>query len=187
MTPKSMLFAIGFCSLLCLEAPAQEEKSAKEGEKTYTEEEFQKAVQEEVAETMEKMGQGNLVDLMKELMEKEERIKLQKLKIKKKREELKANMKDIEKRVQEFSKEQQDFLGCIDEKEKNKVKRVDHMVDVVSGMTSERAAEVLSVQDADISVQILERLNPETVAKIFNKMDKEISARLQKQFLDMKK
>ena len=61
------------------------------------------------------------------------------------------------------------------------------MVDVISGMRPQSAADVLSVQDVDISVKILGDLPPEKVSKIFNSMDKEISARLQKQFMSMKK
>ena len=61
------------------------------------------------------------------------------------------------------------------------------MVDVISAMRPQNAADVLSVQDADISVQILEKLDPTKISKIFNSMDKEISARLQKQFMNMKK
>ena len=47
--------------------------------------------------------------------------------------------------------------------------------------------QVLSTQDADISVKILEKIDPTKASKIFNLMDKEVSARLQKQYLNMQK
>jgi flagellar motility protein MotE (MotC chaperone) len=61
------------------------------------------------------------------------------------------------------------------------------MVDVVSGMRPQNAADILSVQDVEIAVKILGKLEPTKVSKIFNSMDKEISARLQKQYMNMKK
>jgi flagellar motility protein MotE (MotC chaperone) len=54
-------------------------------------------------------------------------------------------------------------------------------------MKPQKAAELLSVQDSDISVKILELIKPERASKIFNLMDKEVSARLQKQYLNMAK
>ena len=54
-------------------------------------------------------------------------------------------------------------------------------------MRAAKAAEILSVQESDLTVQILGKLPPEKVSKIFNLMEKEVSARLQKQFMSMKK
>jgi flagellar motility protein MotE (MotC chaperone) len=61
------------------------------------------------------------------------------------------------------------------------------MVEVISGMKPQSAADVLAVQDPDLSVRILGQLEAQKASKIFNLMDKEVSARLQKQFLQMKK
>ena len=57
----------------------------------------------------------------------------------------------------------------------------------MSGMKPANAAELLSVQDSTISVQIISKLDPERVSKIFNLMDKAVSARLQKSYINMKK
>ncbi len=54
-------------------------------------------------------------------------------------------------------------------------------------MRPEKASQLLSVQGAEISVQILSEIDEKKASKIFNLMDKEISARLQKQYLDMKR
>ena len=51
----------------------------------------------------------------------------------------------------------------------------------------QKAAEILSVQDSSIAVQILQKIDPKKASKIFNFMDKDISAKLQKQYLLMKK
>ena len=65
--------------------------------------------------------------------------------------------------------------------------RVQQLVEVISNMKPQRAADLLSVQDPDISVRIFEKTNPTKASKIFNLMDKEVSARLQKQYLNMQK
>ena len=54
-------------------------------------------------------------------------------------------------------------------------------------MKPDKAASVLSVQDSEIAVQILQMIDPKKASKIFNFMDKEVSAKLQKQYLQMKK
>ena len=61
------------------------------------------------------------------------------------------------------------------------------VVEVISGMRPQNAADLLSVQESDLAVKILGQLDPAKVSKIFNLMDKEISAKLQKQFMTMKK
>ena len=106
----------------------------------------------------------------------------------KKREEfLVVNQKHFEKRVKDLLQEQGKILGCMDANKKKESDRVRHMVRVISNMKPNNAAQVLSVQDANITVVILGMLDPIKVSKIFNLMDKEISARLQKQYLTMKK
>lgn len=170
-------------------APAQDNKKeeAKPEKRLYTEEEFQKAVLEEVERYLQKAGNRKLVDFSKELVKKDQGLKLKEIEIEKMQQELTHNRESFKKKVIEFQKRQERFIGCIDEKQGEKNKRITHMVDVISGMRPANAADVLSVQDADISVQILEKLDPTKISKIFNSMDKEISARLQKQFMNMKR
>lgn len=157
------------------------------GKREYTEEEFKAAVQEEAAKMMKKAGSGNLVDFSKELLEKEEAIKVKELAVKKQQEELNMSMGDFKKKLVEFQDSQKKFLGCVDEKNAKADKRVSQMVEVISGMKPQNAADVLTVQDPDLSVRILSELDSAKASKIFNLMDKEVSARLQKQFLQMKK
>lgn len=170
-------------------ALAQDDKKeeTKPEKRLYTEEEFQKAVLEEVERYLQKAGNRKLVDFSKELVKKDQGLKLKEIEIEKMRQELDHNRESFKKKVIEFQKRQERFIGCIDEKQGEKNKRITHMVDVISGMRPANAADVLSVQDAEISVQILEKLDPTKISKIFNSMDKEISARLQKQFMNMKR
>ena len=107
--------------------------------------------------------------------------------LKKREQELLNIEKSLQGKLKEFRSKQDKVIGCIDENEKKSGKRIDHIVKVISGMKPANAAEVLSVQDSNISVQIISKLNPEKVSKIFNLMDKEISARLQKSYIDMKR
>ncbi|MBC7427609.1 MAG: hypothetical protein H7336_03290 [Bacteriovorax sp.] len=153
----------------------------------YTEEEFHVAVLEEATKMMKKAGSGHLVDFSRELLEKEESIKVKELAVKKEAEELEMNKGDFKKKLIEFQDSQKKFLGCVDEKNAQADKRISQMVDVISGMKPQNAADVLTVQDPDLSVRILRELDSAKASKIFNLMDKEVSARLQKQFLQMKK
>lgn len=160
---------------------------AENGKREYTEEEFKTAVMEEAAKLMKKAGSANLVDFSKELLEKEEAIKNKELTVKKEQEELEMSKGDFKKKLIEFQDSQKKFLGCVDEKNQKADKRISQMVDVISGMKPQSAADVLTVQDPDLSVRILGELDSAKASKIFNLMDKEVSARLQKQFLQMKK
>jgi flagellar motility protein MotE (MotC chaperone) len=54
-------------------------------------------------------------------------------------------------------------------------------------MKADKAAQVLAIQDPEITMKILGKLESKTVSRIFNLMDKEISARIQKQFMTMKR
>ena len=153
----------------------------------YTEEEFKTAVLEEATKLMKKAGSANLVDFSKELLEKEEILKNKELVIKKQQEELDLSRADFKNKLVEFQDSQKKFLGCVDEKNEKAEKRISQMVDVISGMKPQNAADVLTVQDPDLSVRILGELDSAKASKIFNLMDKEVSARLQKQFLQMKK
>lgn len=165
-------------------APA---KAVAPEKRTYTEDEFKKAVMTEAEKLLKKAGSGHLVDFAKELLEKEEANKVKELNVQKEQEQLKLNMNDFQKKVVEFQDSQKKFLGCIDSQNEKVEKRVTQMVEVIAGMKPQSAADVLSVQDPDLSVRILGQLEAQKASKIFNLMDKEISARLQKQFLQMKK
>ena len=61
------------------------------------------------------------------------------------------------------------------------------MVEVISNMRPQAAAQLLSVQENDIALKILGALDSVKVSKIFNLMTKEISSRLQKQYINMKR
>jgi len=172
-----------------------EAKSNKENEKdkteapkrNYSEEEFKKAVLDEAQKLMMKAGSGNLVEFSRELLKKEEDIKVKELEVKKQEDQLKMNIADFSKKVIEFQDSQKKFLACIDGQNEKSDKRVSQMVEVISGMKPQSAADVLSIQDPELSVRILLLLDSQKTSKIFNLMDKEVSARLQKQFLQMKK
>lgn len=173
------------CSLNAL--AKTEAKKEVTGKKEYTEEEFKTAVLEEATKLMKKAGSAHLVDFSKELMEKEDAIKMKEMGIKKKEEELKMNQEDFKKKLVEFQDEQNKFLGCVEEKKQKSEARLGHMVEIISGMKPQTAADVLTVQEADLAVRILGELESAKASKIFNLMNKEVSARLQKQFLQMKK
>ena len=73
----------------------------------------------------------------------------------------------------------------MEDHEKTQLLRVKQLVSVISNMRPQKAAELLSVQESQISVKLLQKIDPEKASKIFNLMDKEVSARLQKQYLNM--
>ncbi|MCB9060048.1 MAG: hypothetical protein H6622_00830 [Halobacteriovoraceae bacterium] len=156
-------------------------------EKTFTQNEVNELIEKEYAKRMKKIGRGKIIQFSNELLEKEKKIELQELEIKKREEQLKLNLTDLQNKIKSFQDKQASVLGCIDEKDKKVEGRIQHMVTIVSGMRPQNAADVLSVQDPDISVKILGLLDPVKVSKIFNVMDKEISARLQKQYMTMKR
>lgn len=183
-------------SVLCLSLFAQEEESVEapkgqvkteETKLTMTKDELDKRIHEKVQKYLQRMGRTQIVDFANELLKKEKAIEKREQDIKKREEQLLLSMKEFEKKIEDFHTKQQKILGCIDEKDKQVDSRVRHLVDIVGGMRPQQAANILSVQDADITVRILGKLPAEKVAKIFNLMDKEISARLQKQYMTMKK
>ena len=165
---------------------AQETK--KENNKlSFTKEEFRKAVMDEMAKKMKKIGRSKMTDFSNQLLVKEESLEKREFELEKKAQSLKINEKTFLKRVKSFNQRQEKFISCLDDVDSKDSKRIDHMVDVVSGMRPQNAADVLSVQDSSLSVQILAKLNAAKVSKIFNLMDKEVSARLQKQYMTMKR
>jgi flagellar motility protein MotE (MotC chaperone) len=156
-------------------------------EKVYTEEEFNKKLKEELEKNLKRLGRSGIIDLSNELLSKEQNISLKSLQVEKREQELELTRKDFEGRLKEFQDRQKKYLACLEDTEKTGDKRVSHMVEVISGMRPQNAADILSVQDSEITVKILGMLDPDKVSKIFNLMDKEISARLQKQYMTMKR
>ena len=181
---KLLFLFIGI--FLTLSAFSQEE-GEKPVEKKYTQKEFDEALEKALNAKLERFRPANIVTVSKELMEKEKKLSLYEIKLKDKEEQLNLSERELSKKYRELQTQQNKLISCIDNNDRDKKKRIDHMVDVVSGMRPATAAEVLSVQDVDISVRILDRLSATKVSKIFNSMDKEISARLQKQYMNMKK
>lgn len=155
--------------------------------KTYTEEDFIKKVNEEVKSKIETIKNKSVSDLTKELLDKEEKLKLKELDLVKQQDAIKVSESDIAKRYTELAEKQKDFLGCVQKINDESRSRITQVVEMISNMKPDKAASVLSVQDSEIAVQILQMIDPKKASKIFNFMDKDISAKLQKQYLQMKK
>lgn len=175
--------------LFCFATSAQDKKSsaAEVAEKKYSEKEYRDTLNKELDRAMKRASVEKLTELSKELLNKEEQLQLRELELQKAQQELELSRKNFESKVQEFQSKQNKFIGCLDKQDEQREKRINHMVDVVANMKPEVAAQVLSVQETDLSVEVLGKLDAGRVSKIFNLMDKEISARLQKQYLNMKK
>ena len=154
---------------------------------TYTQDEIDKIVNKKVLEKLKRTNGKNIVEFSKSLLKKEEDLKKIEIKLKRREEELQINSKELSDKINQFIKKQKKFIGCIDDVEKGKKKRISHLVEIVGGMKPAMAGNVLSVQDSGIAVKILSELPAIKMSKIFNSMDKEISARLQKQYMNMKR
>ena len=155
--------------------------------RVFTEEEFHKKVNDEVKKKVDVIKNKSVSDLTKELLDKEEVLRLKEIDLIKQRDSLKVAEGDLAKRYQELAEKQKDFIGCVNKNNEDNKARIGQLVEMVSNMKPEKAASVLSVQDSDIAVQILQMIDAKKASKIFNFMDKEISAKLQKQYLLMKK
>jgi flagellar motility protein MotE (MotC chaperone) len=153
----------------------------------YTEADFIKKVAEEVKKKVDDIKNKSVADLTKEIIEKEETVKLRELELEKKEEQVQIHSKELEKKVKSFDTNQQSILGCVLKNEEEQKSRIAQQVEVISNMLPAKAAELLSVQEPEISVKILQLLDSKKASKIFNLMDKEVSARLQKQYLNMKR
>ncbi len=156
-------------------------------EKIYSELQMKEKVKEEVLKKIEGIKKKSVADLTKELLERESELNKRESEIKQREELLKASVDGFERRVSLFEQEQNKIIGCLDENKARKAQRVAKLVKMVSGMKPDKAAELLSVQDIDISVSLISQLEPDKASKIFNLMNKETSARLQKQYLNMKR
>ena len=120
-------------------------------------------------------------------MEKERDLNIRDDVLNQREQSIKLSAADLAKKVSDFESRQSKLISCLDGVDKQKKDRVRHMVDTISGMKPQSAADLLSVQEAELAVEILAALESAKVSKIFNMMDKEISARLQKQYMTMKK
>ncbi len=183
----TIFFIVSACALHAANPVEKKTAPAVPEKRLYTEEEFKKAVMTEAEKMMKKAGSGHLVDFSNELLQKEDVLKVKELTLQKKEEQLKVNTAEFQKKLLEFQDAQKKFLGCIDSQNEKAEKRVSQMVEVISGMKPQSAADVLAVQDPELSVRILGMLEAQKASKIFNLMDKEVSAKLQKQFMQMKK
>jgi flagellar motility protein MotE (MotC chaperone) len=155
--------------------------------RTYTEEDFVKKVSEEVRKKVDDVKNKSVAELTKEILEKEEKLKLRELDLLKQQDSLRVSEGEIAKRYAELSEKQKDFLGCVERNEDESKARIGQLVEMVSNMKPQKASEVLSVQDPEIAVKILQLIDAKRASKIFNFMDKDVSAKLQKQYLLMKK
>jgi flagellar motility protein MotE (MotC chaperone) len=155
--------------------------------KIYTEKDFIKKVNEEVKKKVDTIKNKSVSDLTKELLDKEEKLRLREIELQKQQDSLKVSENELGKKYSDFEGRQRAFLGCVKQNEEESKGRVGQLVETISNMKPQKAAELLSVQDSEIAVRILQMINPKTASKIFNFMDKEVSAKLQKQYLEMKK
>lgn len=162
-------------------------KEEKKEKLIYTQKDFDKKVEQQVYLKLAKVTGASLEEFAKSLLKKEKELANQALELKQKKEELVLVEKSFATKMKNFREGQDRIIGCVDKNKKNANKRIDHIVQVMSGMKPANAAQVLAVQDSNISVQIISKLKPEKVSKIFNLMDKEISARLQKEYINMKR
>ncbi len=155
--------------------------------KRYTEEEFVKKVAEEVRKKIDTVKNKSVSELTKEIMDKEEKLNIRDIELQKRTDSLKVSENDIARRYTELADKQKAFIGCIEKNDEDSKARIGQVVETISGMKPQKAAEVLSVQDSEIAVKILQMIDSKKASKIFNFMDKDISAKLQKQYLEMKK
>ena len=183
-----LIFAIiSSFSLIALAQSDKGEKNKLEDKKVYSEKEFHEALKKEVELRLKRLKRNEIVGYSKELLKKEFDLKIKEKEFENRSLKLDQNTDMLEKKFTEFREQQQRFLACLDKSDKAEEGRILHMVEALSGMKPDAAAQVLSVQDAEIAVKMLAKLKSGKVSKIFNKMEKEVSARLQKQFLTMQK
>ena len=146
-----------------------------------------KLVNRRVEQELNRFKTGNIEEFGHELWKKEKKLLAKEALLKRREDQMTRSEQSLENKIKEFQRQQETILGCLDARDKNKEKRVRYMVQVIAGMRPAAAASVLSVQDENISVKILELLPAPKASRIFNAMDEEVSARLQKQFMSMKK
>jgi flagellar motility protein MotE (MotC chaperone) len=167
-----VLLAFVLMTLGTLVFSSEEKKVEVSNTKVYTEDEFQKKLTDELSKLLKKIHKDDLTGFAKELMERESDLKAIELAQEASVQQMKISQKEFEKKMQEFQEKQKTFLSCLDSTDQKENKRVDHLVAIISGMKPQNAADVLSVQEAEIAVQVLGMLEPAKVSKIFNLMEK---------------
>jgi flagellar motility protein MotE (MotC chaperone) len=176
---KTTLFSLIF--LISMAVSAADEK------KIYSKAEFDKKVEQEVNRQVDLIKKKSISVLSKELLERERKIKEKEDTISTKFEQVKISESSLAKKIMEFEKNKRGILGCVEANQNNEKMRVKQLVEVISNMKPQKAADLLSVQDSNISVKLIEQIDPAKASKIFNLMEKEVSARIQKQYLNMQK
>ena len=159
----------------------------KKNVKEFTDKQLNEFVIKELEKKLKKIGRSKILAFSKELFKKEEDLKLIELNLKREKEKIELMKKNFEKSIKDFRKKQSKIITCLDKQDLEKNKRLNHMVEVISNMRPQAAAQLLSVQENDIALKILGALDSVKVSKIFNLMTKEISSRLQKQYINMKR
>lgn len=158
-----------------------------DSKKIYTQKELDVKVQEAVDKQIKRLKKSSVANLTSEVLEKERIVDKREQDLSKRLEQVKMAEMSLSNKIVDFEKTQAKVLGCIDENKNKTEKRITGLVSMISNMKPLKAADVLSVQDSKISIQILEKIDPIKASKIFNLMDKEVSARLHKQYLDMRR
>ncbi len=166
---------------------SEKKVNKKKNVKEFTDKQLNEFVIKELEKKLKKIGRSKILSFSKELFKKEEDLKLIELNLKREKEKIELMKKNFEKSIKDFRKKQSKIITCLDKQDLEKNKRLNHMVEVISNMRPQAAAQLLSVQENDIALKILGALDSVKVSKIFNLMTKEISSRLQKQYINMKR
>lgn len=159
---------------------AKDKKNEKPVEET-----FDARVKKEVERQVDLIKKKSVSQLAKELLSKERELNDKKQDLATREEQLKKGEESLLMKINELEKTKNKLIGCIDNNKRQESVRIKQLVSVISGMKPQKAAELLSVQESNISVKLLQQIDPGKASKIFNLMDKEVSARLQKQYLNM--
>lgn len=152
---------------------------------TNSQEKFNEKVKIEVDRQISIIKKKSIAQLTKELLAKERDLNNKNSLLDQRAEQIKLSESSLLKKIEELEKTKSKIIGCLDGHKKGELLRVKQLVSVISGMKPQKAADLLSVQESKISIKIIEKIDPAKASKIFNLMDKEVSARLQKQYLNM--
>ena len=178
---KGFIFSLIF--LICINNPHAEDTTKKSS--TIDEKEINRIVEDRLNKILKKISTKKITEFSKSLLEKESFLEKESKELELRKIELAKMEKEVLKKVKEISERQTKIIGCLDKNQQKREKRIEHLVQVVSGMKPQTAADMLAVQESALTVEIISKLDPTKVSKIFNLMNKEISARLQKEYLNM--
>jgi flagellar motility protein MotE (MotC chaperone) len=145
------------------------------------------ALKKELQEKIQYLKNTGCEEYARDLLKREHTLKEREDKLWKKNQKFSMSLINFEQKMKKFNQDREKTITCLNNNQQREDKRIDKMVEIISSMKNDKAADLIAIQDWKISVKILLRLTPSKVSKLFNQMDKEISARLQKQFLSMKK